>query len=754
MWYGLRLTPGQDADLAASAADLLANTSRLLILISGGLYTGWYFLATGGLPSRLVVQFFPLAVAFALLCAAALKLLSRHPLTGLLLWQAGLTGVVAATASVSQRPSIVISAVLLPLAAALTLGWPAAVAAEGVLALLVLGLPYVGAIPALPSDYAVAVVVCGALAGLLGWAATHALLTATHWSLVSFEQARDRMEEAREGRLELKQAQDDLLHANRELARLSERLRTMYQVAEEARQAKAEFVANVSHELRTPLNMIIGFSDVISQTPEVYGERLPQPLLADITAIQRNSQHLARLVNDVLDLSQVEAGRMALSREWSAIPAILDEAMDAVRALFELKGLYLLADLPADLPLAFCDRLRIRQVVINLLSNAGRLTERGGVTIHASPADEFVSITVADTGPGMSPGQLERMFEPFTQVDSSIRRRHEGSGLGLAISKHFIEMHGGHMWIESQLDVGTTVGFSLPAGRPEQVQRASAEGDARRWFSPFGAHQYQPRTRRFAAPSLPSVPRYVLLDQSDTLGRLFARYLDEAEAVPVHGLAEAQEALNRSPAQALVINSAGGESVEWQGADALPFGTPAITCWVPGDDQAAESLGAVRYLIKPVSSQALLDALQSLGEGIEQVLLVDDDQDVLRLLTRMLARAGHRYRVLWASGGQQALDIMRARHPDAVLLDLIMPGVDGFQVLQAARNDPAIRDIPIIIVSSRDPKGDPIASDTLTVSRAGGLSVRDLLACIQAVSETLLSDGQPADRALSGTPAA
>ncbi|NLF03316.1 MAG: response regulator, partial [Anaerolineales bacterium] len=473
----------------------------------------------------------------------------------------------------------------------------------------------------------------------------------------------------------------------------------------------------------------------------------------DITAIQRNSQHLARLVNDVLDLSQVEAGRMALSREWAAIPAILDEAMEGVRSLFELKGLYLQAELPADLPLAFCDRLRIRQVVINLLSNAGRLTERGGVTVRACAADDCVSITVTDTGPGIAPDHLARMFEPFMQVDSSIRRRHEGSGLGLAISKHFIEMHGGRMWLESEVDVGTTVGFSLPAGAPEQFQLASASSDARRWFSPYSAHEYRARTRRFAAPTLPVVPRYVLLDQGDALVRLFARYLDDVEAVPVRNTANALAELNRSPAQALVINSASGHHLPTDETGSLPFGTPTITCWVPGEKEAAGVLGATRYLIKPISSQALLGALEGLGTGIKQLLLVDDEQEVLRLLTRMLTPAGNRYRVLWATSGQQALDLMRTRQPDAVLLDLIMPGIDGFQVLQEARADPALRDIPVIIISSRDPKGDPIVSDTLTISRAGGLSVQDLLACIQTVSETLLPDARLADPAPPGIPA-
>ncbi len=158
--------------------------------------------------------------------------------------------------------------------------------------------------PPIALNLGLGVIASSAFTGLLGWSATRTLLTVTEWSLFGYEQARQKMEEAREQRLELAQMKEDLIQANQELARLSERLKALHQVAEEARQAKEMFVANVSHELRTPLNMIIGFSEMMTQSPQIYSAGLPPALLADIAAIQRNSQHLAKLVNDVLDLSQ------------------------------------------------------------------------------------------------------------------------------------------------------------------------------------------------------------------------------------------------------------------------------------------------------------------------------------------------------------------------------------------------------------------------------------------------------------------
>ena len=169
----------------------------------------------------------------------------------------------------------------------------------------------------------------------------------------------------------------------------------------------------------------------------------------------------------------------------------------------------------------------------------------------------------------------------------------------------------------------------------------------------------------------------------------------------------------------------------------LPYDTPAVTCWVPGENAAAAQLGVVRYLLKPTTRDELLLALAELGEGVRTVLLVDDEPEALQLFARMLSTSERGYRVLRAKDGPRALELLRTRAPDVMLLDLIMPGMDGFEVLREKGEDPAIREIPVIILSSRDPGGEPIVSDALKVARGGGLSVRDLLACIRAVSEIL-----------------
>jgi signal transduction histidine kinase/DNA-binding response OmpR family regulator len=746
MWYGLRMSSKADADLFASVTELMQSMLRALMLTVGGICLLWYVAATvTGWWERSFIDISLVSLAAVSTAAVALSLLPRRPLAAQAIWLLGLAGTIGLAMARFRQPEVAFFLSLLPFVAAITAGWPAGLLAESTLIVVVWFLPGLLRLP-YPPSYGLGVIAGGAVAGMMGWSVTQSLLTVAQWSLSSYEQARQRMAEAQEHRLELKQAQEDLVRANRELARLSDHLKAMYQVAEEARRAKEEFVANVSHELRTPLNMIIGFSEMITQSPQIYGDDVPPALLSDIDAIYLNSQHLSRLVDDVLDLSQVEAGRMALSKEWTFLPNIIRAAARAVRDLLDSKGLYLELDLPADLPPVFCDSIRIRQVVLNLLSNASRFTEQGGVRIQATQEGNRVVVSVTDTGPGIAPQDQERLFEPFQQLDSSIRRRHGGSGLGLSISKRFVEMHGGKMWLESEVEIGTTFHFSLPLDVSPLAISVNVD-DARRWFSPYSEYEYKIHRGRSKAEAPVVLPRVVVLEDGETLQRLLARYLDGYEVSSVRDVQEAIHELNRSPAQALIINmpSPAGSSNGLEGLTSLPYGTPAISCWVPGTDEIAQHMGAVRYLVKPIARDTLLATLEDLGEEIKSVLVVDDQPDVLQLFARMLSSGKQHYRVLRAESGQRALSLLQ-RRPDVMLLDLIMPGMDGFQLLQEKERDASVRDIPVVIVSSRDPEGEPIVSDHLTISRAGGLSLRNLLACIQAVSE-ILSPLQPGDRA-------
>jgi CheY-like chemotaxis protein len=481
---------------------------------------------------------------------------------------------------------------------------------------------------------------------------------------------------------------------------------------------------------------------VITDSPRVYGN-LPPALLADIAAIQRNGQHLVSLVNDVLDLSQIEAGRMALMKDWTSVQEIVGAAIIAVKPLFESKGLYLQQDIPEEALGLYCDGTRIREVLLNLLSNAGRFTEKGGVRIHAHATSNILTVAVTDTGPGISSANVGKLFEPFQQLDNSIRRR-EGTGLGLSISKQFVEMHGGKMWVESELGVGTTFLFSLPLD--VTISPQMQPGSVQRWVNPYFTFEKEIRRSKISAPQL--VSRYVVLERGHTLKRIFERYHSEAEVVHVHEVEGALEQLARSPSQALIVNMLASVSPEMTARiKDLPYGTPIIECWVPGDDEPSQRLGVRRYLTKPLKRDELLDAIAQIGDNVRTILLVDDQPEVLQLFGRMLASSDRDYTVIRAKKGQHALDVLRRRKPDLMLLDLVMPEVDGFEVLRLKNADEELRDIPVIIVSANDPSGTPIISNQLNIHRSEGFSAREFLNCIQAVSEVFSPKAVLDDRA-------
>ena len=733
----------QDERFFQTLQQLQQSTLEILIQVSLLFFLVWYLIANFLGESVNLPQLSVSLIPAVLGSWWASRLLARRLGVALTIWMAGLIVLMGLSGYFFQRPDLLLFLLPLPMIGALIIEWwyGALVIAVLMAETWLLG----NALPPGSSStvYLQVILLGGGIGVTAGWAVSRSLLVASSWAMEGYHKAQTEMEEARKNRLELKQTQDELLHANTELSRLTERLKILYQVAEEARQVKEQFVANVSHELRTPLNMIISFSEMIMNSPRSYGVDLPPDLMADIAAIQRNSRHLSKLVNDVLSLSQIEAGRMGLTRAWASLTEIVDEAVTAVGALYKSKKLYLETDLPQDLPDVFCDSTRVRQVVLNLLSNAGRFTEKGGVSIKATQDAEFIIISVADTGPGISADHQDKVFQPFQQLDGLVQRRYGGSGLGLSISKNFVELHGGKMWFESEDGVGTTFYFSLPIVEPVKMDYSS--GGAKRWFNPY--QSYEVRGPRFAEhPAV--VPRYVVLEDSEVLTQIIERFITQVEVCRVRKVEDAIAELDRSPAQALLINEAAITSNDdlTKKISDLPYGTPVISCWLASDDDVAHRLGATRYLVKPIDRERLLRTIAEMGDEIQTILIVDDHPEALQLFARMLHNSDKNYRVLQANNARRALDLLNTRKPDLLLLDLIMPEMDGFQLLQEKRVNPGIKDIPTIIISSQDPSGEPVVTDAIRVRRSGGLSVRELLTCIQAFSEILMPSAQPVDQ--------
>jgi signal transduction histidine kinase/CheY-like chemotaxis protein len=556
----------------------------------------------------------------------------------------------------------------------------------------------------------------------------------TNWAWGYYRQAASLLEEARSHRGQLVQALEDLAQANAQLIRLNKLAQGLQQMADEARQAKEEFVANVSHELRTPLNMIIGFTEVISEASKAH-KRLPPNLPADLAVIHRNALHLSDLINDVLDLSQVESGQMVLFKENVAVAEIIEAAAEAVRPLYQSKQLYLQVHVENDLPSVFADRTRLREVMLNLLSNAGRFTERGGVTISAWREQNDLLISVADTGVGISEQNLSKLFQPFQQGDGSIRRLYGGTGLGLSISKRFIELHDGRIWVESQVGVGTTFHIRIPLAPPVRLPPRMGI-DYVRSLQP--GWEYRERTGTPRAPGVSAKPRWVVAETGKVLTRLLGRHMDGVEVIHTDSLEGALREISSQPSQALIVNEISlSNAMQRLEGCVLPPGTLALVCSIPGAEGVTGLAGVAGYLVKPVLQDMLFSALESLDLPVKTILVVDDEPDALRLFRRMLSSLSQNYHVLRAENGSQGLEMLRKHHPDVVLLDLMMPEIDGFQFLEIKSQDESVRDIPVIVLSAQDPEGHGVVSRALGVTLPGGLSAPRLLACCRALTDLL-----------------
>jgi signal transduction histidine kinase/DNA-binding response OmpR family regulator len=566
------------------------------------------------------------------------------------------------------------------------------------------------------------------------WLVKRPLLCSAQEALVSFNRSRDMLEQARDSQQKLQMSLKELTETNTQLIRLNKLTQGLRQVAEDERRAKEEFVANVSHELRTPLNMIIGFCEMILNAPAVYGGKIPVTLLSDLEVVLRNSQHLSGLIDDILDMSQIDAGRIGLEKESVLLEEIIEEAITSVRPLYQSKGLYLQINIQSPLPPLYCDRTRIREVLLNLLSNAGRFTDEGGVQVRAWQRDNFVYASVADTGIGISQEEQVRLFRPFQQVDGSIHRRYSGTGLGLSISKSLVELHDGKMWVESEKGKGTTFYFRLPV---DPIHLPA--GSALRWINPYQPLDYEPRSSSARGEIN---PRVIVVERGLGLQKILKRYLQNVEIATTETIEEAVQSIEHNPARALVINDGIESQDKLSTSGILPYKLPAIVCSVPGTEQSITELGATAFLVKPVSRNHLLSILHSLP-SVKTILIVDDDPEAQRLLKRMLATSRDIYQVLRAMDGSQGLEILHRTKVDVILLDLTMPVMDGFQFLEIKQKDPVIASIPVIIISARDPFGQPVLSNGIYVTRGGGLAALQIVNCIEALMTVLSLPEKP-----------
>lgn len=453
---------------------------------------------------------------------------------------------------------------------------------------------------------------------------------------------------------------------------------------------KSEFLANMSHELRTPLNAIIGFSDVLLEKEKMVGG-LNEKQEEYIEDILGSGRHLLSLINDILDLSKVEAGRMELELTTFDLQMLLEDTLMLVRERASRHGIQLTLDVHTRVGDLTADERKVKQILLNLLSNAVKFTPDGGkISVRTGRSAGLVEISVSDTGIGIPPEDQQRIFEEFRQTKRKDPHVGEGTGLGLTLAKRFVELHGGRIWLESEVGRGSTFTFTLPM---QSVLEKTVT------------------TRDTTLDVQHKGPLVLVIEDDPFAAKLLSLYLTEA-GFAVEVVNESEAALEKvrtlHPAlitlDILMARPDGWEILTRLKTNDLAERIPVVIISVLDERGKGLALGAADYLVKPVDRQALISSVRRLSRtALDRrdvtILAVDDDPMALELMDAVLRPDG--FTVLKAGGGREGLRLARERRPNLIVLDLLMPDVDGFQVLDELKHDPLLAGIPIVILTCK-----------------------------------------------------
>jgi signal transduction histidine kinase/CheY-like chemotaxis protein len=478
-------------------------------------------------------------------------------------------------------------------------------------------------------------------------------------------------------------------------ARLFQEIEEKGRELAEASQHKSQFLANMSHELRTPLNAIIGVTEMLREDAEV--------LKQDVEPFDRvlgAGHHLLALINDILDLSKIEAGRMELHLESFPLAPLIQDVAKTIEPMAAKNGNRVIIDCPPDLGTIHADQTRLRQTLLNLASNANKFTEKGTVTIAAQPQRlddrDGIAIAVTDTGIGMTPEQMGKLFQEFSQASSRTASKYGGTGLGLAISRHFCRMMGGDITVESELGKGSTFTIRLPR-IVQAVEMPVTQGRAEARAEPVQAIAEDAEE-----------PLILVVDDDPTARDLVVRHLERAgfAAVAARGGLEGLRLVRELRPAAVTLDIMMPDLDGWtvlaaiKGDPALA-NTPVVLMSIVDQKNRGYALGAADYLVKPVDRTKLIETLTNICGSISgKALLVDDDEMVRRSVRQALGPIG--WQVTEAENGQVAVEALATAQPDVIILDLMMPKMDGFEFLDELRSRPDWRDIPVVVITAKD----------------------------------------------------
>lgn len=460
--------------------------------------------------------------------------------------------------------------------------------------------------------------------------------------------------------------------------------------AEAASRTKSQFLANMSHELRTPMNAILGYSEMLQEEAEDQGV---EGFTSDLQKIQSAGKHLLALINDILDLSKIEAGKMELYLEDFDIAGVVRDVAATVQPLIAKKNNTLIVHCPPDAGKMRADLTKVRQSLFNLLSNAAKFTENGEITLEVRRDGGDWLFTVRDTGIGMTAEQTAGLFEAFSQADASTTRKYGGTGLGLAITRRFCRMMGGDATVESAPGSGSAFTLRLPA-----VVR-----------DPKTADGETPAITYSEAPVTTAGDLVLVIDDDPAARDLMRRFLSKEGFRPeTAGSGEEGLRLARSlhpvviTLDVMMPGMDGWAVLQQLKADAETQDIPVIMLTMVDDKNIGFALGATDYLTKPIDRSRLAAVLgrYRCGEDGCGVLLVEDDDASREMMRALLTREG--WNVTEAANGRVALEQMETTRPDLILLDLMMPEMDGFEFARRLRERPEWHAVPVIVLTAKD----------------------------------------------------
>jgi len=473
-------------------------------------------------------------------------------------------------------------------------------------------------------------------------------------------------------------AKEDALHAR--------------DAAESANRTKSTFLANMSHELRTPMNAIIGYSEMLIEEAEDLGQ---DDFVPDLQKIRGAGKHLLALINDVLDLSKIEAGKMTIYLEDFRPADMINDVVGTIHPLLEKNANRLDVRVADDLGTMRADLTKVRQTLFNLLSNASKFTEKGVITLSANriPTEhngERIRLSVSDTGIGMTEEQLGRLFQAFTQADASTTRKYGGTGLGLVISRKFCQMMGGDITVESRAGIGTTFTVDLPAEVRELAEEIP---------STPAAKSAQPGGK---------AKTVLVIDDDPDAADLMARALERSGFATLRAGkgGEGIELARKKKPDAITLDVMMPGMDGWSvlsvlKGDPATAKIPVVMVTMLQDRQLGFALGADDFLTKPVDAEKLRGVIaKHAGQPNAEVLIVEDDPASSDMLGRLLQK--EKLGVLTAENGSAALEVLATKRPALILLDLMMPVMDGFEFLRILKTEPQLASIPVVVVTAKD----------------------------------------------------